>query len=134
MIESFESRGLRIHEVEVSRDQVEALGVVLDSRRLLTRLTAKRFWRVHGAIGALCRRRRVTGRQLEVVLGHATFCALLRRETLTVFHTLYPFIRKFRDTPAALWDSCRAELLCFRGLMITLVSPWALPWNEYVLA
>ena len=134
MVTSFEKRGLAVHEVEVASGAVEALGVVLDGRHRVTRLTLKRFWRVHGALEGLVRRRAVTGQQLEVILGHATFCGLLRRETLSVFHACYSFVRSHYEIACPLWPTVRDELVAFKGLMITLISSWSLPWNEYVMA
>ncbi|CAK0835808.1 unnamed protein product [Prorocentrum cordatum] len=103
---AFEARGLAVHGVATSGSGVEALGVLLDGRRRHARLTATRFWRVRGALLALAGRRRATGRQVEIVLGHATFCGLVRRETLSVFATVYPLIKRHYDQPAPLcWGS-----------------------------
>ncbi|CAK0796853.1 unnamed protein product, partial [Prorocentrum cordatum] len=110
---AFEARGLAVHEVSTSDSGVEALGVLLDGRRRRTGLTSKRFWRVRGALLALAARRRVAGRQVEAVIGHATFCGLVRRETLTVFSTVYPFIRRHYDEPVMLWASVEDELRVF---------------------
>ena len=131
---AFETRGLAVHEVSVSDSGVEALGVLLDGRRRHTRLTAKRFWRVRGALLALASRRKISGRQVEAIIGHATFCGLVRRETLSVFSTVYPFIRKHYDMPVLPWPSVCDELRVFAGLMIMLVSSWESDWNPLVLA
>lgn len=51
---------------------------------------------------------------------------------LSIFHSIYAFIRKEYYTPSRLWDSVREELIAFRGLMIFLQSDWARPWNDLV--
>ncbi|CAK0823231.1 unnamed protein product [Prorocentrum cordatum] len=131
---AFEAKGLAVHEVATSDSGVEALGVLLDGRRRHTRLTAKRFWRVRGASLALAGRRRASGRQVEIALGHAAFCRLVRRETLSVFATVYPFIRRRYDQPAPLWPSVADELRAFAGLMVLLVSSWESDWDPLVAA
>ena len=81
-VETFERWGLEVHEQELHSGGVEALGVVLDGERQHTRISSRWFWKVRGAPLALARRRRVSGRQVEAVIGRATFCGLVRRETL----------------------------------------------------
>ena len=72
VVASFECGGLKVHEQDHSGG-VEALGVVLDGQRQRTRISSRRFWKVHGALLVLARRHRVSGRQVEAVIGHATF-------------------------------------------------------------
>ena len=40
LVGSFESRGLKTHELEITEGEIEALGVTLDATRRHTRLTA----------------------------------------------------------------------------------------------
>ena len=96
------------------------------------RISAKRFWRTRGALIHLCNKRQASGQMLEIVIGHATFAGLLRREVLSVFHTVYKFMREHYLTPAPLWPSVREELKTFAGLMVFLVSSWVMPWNSVV--
>ena len=77
-------------------------------------------------------RKRVTGQMLEVVIGHATFCALNNRMLLAVFHNSYKYIRAHYFEAARLWDTARAELSAFAGLMIFLRADWWRPWNNMV--
>ncbi|CAK0833577.1 unnamed protein product, partial [Prorocentrum cordatum] len=72
--------------------------------------------------------------QVQVVLGHATCCGLVGRETLTVFATVCPFIRRHYDRPAPFWPSVADELRAFAGLMVLLVSSWESDWNPLVVA
>ena len=81
---------------------------------------------------ALARCRRVSGRQMVVVIGHATFCGLVSRETLSssgfvCFYTA-------GETFAPLLPTVADELQALAGLMVFLVSPWKFPWNGHVLA
>ena len=79
-----------------------------------------RLVKVRGALLALTPRRRISGRQVEAVIRHATFSRLVRRETLSVFCTSYVFIRQVGET--------------FVPVGLFLVSSWELPWNWHVLA
>ena len=78
-------------------------------------------------------RRKVTGWALEVILGHCTFVGLCNRSLLTVFHTVYGFVRENYLLAMPLWYECRQELSTFRDLMIFLESPWWQQWSPRVL-
>ena len=66
--ESFERRGLKVHEQELHSGGVEALGFMLDGQPQQTRISSQRSWKVRGALLALARRQRVSGRQVEAVI------------------------------------------------------------------
>lgn len=89
---------------------------------------------MHQAIQGLLQRKKVSGRILEVVVGHATFVALTCRSLLSIFNTTYRYIRATYYQPSILWKSVREELFAFRSLMIYLHSDWTRPWNNYVSA
>eukprot|EP00959_Pyramimonas_sp_CCMP1952_P225868 4723168-Pyramimonas_sp.AAC.1 len=76
----FDGDHLKFHEVEVLPEGGRTLGVYLDGRRRATRPTDERFAMVRKGLRCLLRRRKVAGWQLEMVLGHMTFMALVRRE------------------------------------------------------
>ena len=130
--ETFTKQGLLLHPGEIQSSRVKALRVNLDGSKLCTRLTPERFHRVRQGIRGLLRRRRVSGRTVEIVLGHATFCALANRRLLSIFHSVYKFIRKSYSSPIPLWPSACDELRAFAGLMVFLQSDWCRPWNELV--
>ena len=68
-----------------------------------------------------------------MLLGHCTFVGLCCRGLLSIFHTVYGFVRENYLTPAPLWYECRQELEVFRGMMLFLESPWWWPWSPRVL-
>ena len=129
VIAEFMRHGLLIHERQITTTEVDVLGVVVDGTRRHSRLSQKRFWTVRGAITHTLSRRKVAGFMLEAVVGHATFCGLVRRPVLSVFHATYAFIAQSYTTPVPLWASVRQELETFRGLMVLLVSNWCLDWS-----
>eukprot|EP00974_Lingulodinium_polyedra_P049704 4779807-Lingulodinium_polyedra.AAC.1 len=54
---------------EIAEGGGEALGCLLDSPARATRITGKRRWRLDGALRWALRRRRISGEQLERLVG-----------------------------------------------------------------
>ena len=52
----------------------------------------------------------LSGMTLEVILGHAGFCFLVRRCLLSVFDRTYAFVQAHYSAPAPMWMSVRREL------------------------
>ena len=86
--------------------------------------------------GARCflRLKKVSGWQLEAVLGHVTFLCLLRRELLSTFHTVYRFAREAYGDFRPLWPSAQQELETFLGAMVFIEADWGMPWTPGVYA
>ena len=127
IIRVLESFGLVVHETEISSGKIQTLGVELDCEQLVTRVVQARRSRLRAAIRGICRRRTVTGDMLQIIIGHCTFCGLVRRPSLAIFSAVYSFIAKFGKERAGLWDTCRAELRAFAGLLPLLESSWSAP-------
>ena len=83
--------GLTVHEEEEFEEETKILGWEYDKAGVF-RPTRTRIWRVRKAIRYLVGFGRATGQQLERLLGHMTFIALGRRETLSIFGEVYTFI------------------------------------------
>ncbi|CAK0851827.1 unnamed protein product, partial [Prorocentrum cordatum] len=133
LVEGFDQRGLLLHGSSVGAE-VEALGAEVSGALWRTRVTQKRFWLIRQALNGLLRRRRLAGWAVEVLGGHCAFAGLLSRGTLSVFLTVYAFMRKSCAEPSVLWLEARQELETFRGLLIFLESDWTLQWNDLVVA
>ena len=128
----FNGMGLELHKSEVGACNVEALGCVLDGHNRESRLNPTRLWRLRQGIRALLRRGKCTGRSLEVVIGHCTFCALMFRPSLSIFNTVYSFIQASYYEVSHLWRTVREELQCFKGVLLLLCQDWTRPWNPLV--
>ena len=128
VVDHFNGIGLTMHETESGLAEMPTLGCKLDCVNHKTKLTVERRVKLTKAIRAVLRRRTVSGIVLEVVLGHATFCCLNNRLTLSIWHTVYKFIRGNYLESKPLWDSVRDELQCCLGLLIYMESSWKLPW------
>ena len=130
--EHFNSRQLLLHPGEVHSGSVKALGIQLDGSLKHTRISSDRLHKVRSGLRGLLKRGRCSGRILEIVIGHATFCGLASRLVLSVFHSCYKFIEKNYDSVSPLWNSVRDELRAFAGLMVFLESDWTRGWNTLV--
>ncbi|CAK0801028.1 unnamed protein product, partial [Prorocentrum cordatum] len=109
--------GLKTHEHELMAGGGETLGCLLDGPQLETRVTEKRRWRIDGAFRWALRRRRLSGKQLERLVGHAAFVGLLDRTALSVFNACYAFIHRHGDSMAVMRPTVRQELQAFIGLL-----------------
>ncbi|CAK0800855.1 unnamed protein product, partial [Prorocentrum cordatum] len=129
MLGSFTSEGVR-----ASLDlDVVLLGFTLDSKAARWRPAPKKFWRVHGCISHLLEPgRRITGRQLERLVGHVVALLLLRREALSLLSAVYVFIRSTYDRAQPLWPSCRRELRWVLALLPTVFADMKRPWHSEV--
>ncbi|CAK0824653.1 unnamed protein product, partial [Prorocentrum cordatum] len=128
----FDGDHLKFHEVEVLPEGGRTLGCYLDGRRRATRPTDERFAMVRKGLRCLLRRRKVAGWQLEMVLGHMTFMALVRREVLSIFHSVYAFVAQSYHAFSVLWPTVRDELNCYLGIMVMLESSWTRQWAPVV--
>ena len=88
----FTENGLSLHKSELSQ-KVKSLGVELDGLSVCCRVSGKRFWTLRRAVDEILRRRKITGRALEIVIGHITFVLLGARPALCTLHTCYRSMR-----------------------------------------
>ncbi|CAK0878486.1 unnamed protein product, partial [Prorocentrum cordatum] len=75
---------------------------------------------------------RITGRQLERLVGHVVALLLLRREALSLLSAVYVFIRSTYDRAHPLWPSCRRELRWVLALLPTVFADMKRPWHSEV--
>ena len=129
----FETVGLDLHKSSVSSGACEALGTKLDLELMRSGVSDGRFWKVYLGLGGLLARGRATGRALEVVLGHCTFCGLALRGSLSFWHASYRFVQRHYLEATRLWAEVLKELKMFRGLLVLMVQDWWRPWNCCVL-
>jgi len=127
---ALEDSGLKCHPATMASTRVEVLGIEFNSELGCFRPTSKRYWRLRALLKWALRRRTLCGKQLEVILGHATFFAMINRCSLCVFNTVYKFIRASYERPQRLWQTCRDELAAFLGLMPLVVAEWKRGWSD----
>ena len=124
--------GLVVHEEESGSGQVAVLGWQFDGT--VFRPKSMRVWRVRMAFKHLLQIGSVSGRQLEKVVGHATFLCLGRRECLSIFGETYTFIRQHYHSPHRIWKSVRRELQIFISITPLIWRNLAATWDSEVVA
>ena len=130
--QKFTAEKLLLHPGEVLHERIKALGVELDGKSLTSKISPDRFHRVRQGLRCILHRGRCSGRVLEILVGHCTYCGLMNRSLLSVFHNCYKFIRSTYYVSTKLWASVASELRAFCGLMPFLRADWCRPWNGTV--
>ena len=95
------AHGLPIHDVTTESSELESLGLALHSDS--AKVKPERRMKLKQAVRALLERPRVSGKQLEVIIGDFTFCALLSRPFLSVFQCTYTYINRHYNSYCRLW-------------------------------
>ena len=131
-VKALRDKGLVVHEEESSHGKIKVLGWEFEDTKL--RPLSHRVWRVKLAMERLLEVGRVSGRQLEKVVGHASFICLGRREGLSVFGETYTFIHRHYWSPHRIWSSVRRELQIFCGILPLLWRDLSSPWCAEVTA
>ena len=72
------------------------------------------FRTLRRALDEVLRRRKITGRALELVIGHITFVLLGARPALCTLPTRYRFMRAHYHVATRLWTETRAEVVAVR--------------------
>ena len=132
VVENLDASGLPCHEIQSSGGVCEKLGVEFKSALKCFRPTNKRYWRLRRTISWFLKRRRVTGRMLEILLGHCTYFGLLERSVLAFFCCAYKFVKSNYLVSVPLWSSVRHELKAFYGCMPLVVAYWDRSWSSTV--
>ena len=94
--------GLTVHEEEECEDGAKVLGWEYETDGTF-RPSRSRVWRVV-AIKEVLRRGRMSGVQLEQLLGHLTFISLGKREVLSIFGDSYTFVKRHYHDSAPIWS------------------------------
>ena len=126
--------GLKCHEIEEATTAVDILGMELCGQRTRVCCSAKRWWRIWETLGWTLKRRTLSGRQADVLVGHCTYVALLRRESLSISDGVNRSMSTNYVGQHKGWVNVRNELWTFRSLMLTLESSWEGDWSHDVLA
>eukprot|EP00971_Amphidinium_carterae_P273985 5437870-Amphidinium_carterae.1 len=71
--------GLPVHDIEAPSTQSQVLGWCFDGEAGVVGPTANRAWKLFLALQELEKHPEVSGQQLQRVIGHFTFLALMKR-------------------------------------------------------
>jgi hypothetical protein len=131
--ELMRSRGFSMHEEGDGLSKTELLGWLLDGCRGMVAPTQRRIWRLRAALDAAICRGRLSGKQLERLVGHCTFTALIRRESLSCFQAVCDFVRIYGPCEAPLPVGVKRELTICRGILPLIRHRMRSPWCEEFL-
>ena len=131
-VQALRDSGLVVHEVEHSTGSIKVLGWEFNNTTM--RPKPSRVWRVILAMRKLLSIGKASGKQLEKIVGHATFIGLGRREVLSIFGETYTFIQRHYHYSKRLWGSVRRELQIFCGIAPLIWRDLSLPWCQQVTA
>ena len=87
---AFEIAGFNVHEETGAEDDATILGGRFYGKQNTCLPTSKRYNKVVAAFRWLGKRNRVTGREVERLLGHGIFVSLLHRPVLLLLCHIYP--------------------------------------------
>ena len=126
-------RGLDTHEIIDATLLAETLGIQYIGNPPTVSCTPLRRWKMHRVLGLLIRGRRVSGKDLEIVIGNLTFLFLMNRPLLACLNHCYDFMAACYTERRVLWKSVRHELRIARGLLIFARSDLDRPWHPAAL-
>ena len=132
LLTTFRTYGFDLHEISYASTQAKPLGsrfCGVDNRvgpRLekLHNLRATTKWMSSG--------RRVSGQQVEVLLGLFTHEFLYNRSAFSVFRAAYTFVQKSYYVKQPLWDSVAREFLVAGFLLPLVTAKLDLVWDPEV--
>lgn len=109
--------------------QGEFLGVTIDGVKGSVSPSLKRIWRVKRAFEFLARCPRVSGIDVLLLLGHATYLFLCRRGRLSIFRHLYDFAARLGSSRTRLWPEAAREARWVAALAPLASSDLRRPWD-----
>lgn len=125
--------GLPVHDIETDCTKACLLGWEVDGATGSIRPSLRRLWRIRLAIRYILKVGRASGRDLERVIGHATFVSLIARPGLSVFGQVYGFIRHRYDHQVRLWPGVRRELERWEAISPLLWQDLRSGWHDHLV-
>ena len=118
IVQQFEGLGIPLTwSAEEPSDVLETIGVVFDFGRGVAHNKPRRIWRAFLVGKEFLKRRRVSGRLLEIWLGHMTSLFMIFPQALACFFHIYRFLQQNRGRRSALWPAVREEIKMSLGLV-----------------
>ena len=115
-------RGLPTHGKLAGYQKADVLGWSFDGVKREIRVSPARAWRLWLGLDEMLRRNHATSKEIEVLIGHFTFCALIRRCTLSTMSAIYAFASAGYLGRRRLWDSVSREIRWMRDVLVLLVG------------
>ena len=126
--------GFRVHEELEACSIGQSLGFLIDGARGIVSPVPERLQKVRLALLWMSRQPRVTGKQVERLLGHCIHLMLLRRELLSIFRNLYDFVQSSYTTRQRLFASAAREAKWASHLLGLCTVDLRRDWSSIVTA
>ncbi len=110
VVAQLHSQGLPTREVGEAEEGAEFIGLEITSLPARVSIKRSRGWRPHLGIEEVRRRNKVSGLQMEMLLGRIAWALLVRRWILSLLDACYAFAESHRGRAGKLWDAARREL------------------------
>ena len=121
-----------MHEETEAESSIDILGASVDGISGRVCPTHKRRWRLCLALRWAGRRPRVTGQEIERLIGQVVFVVLANRFMLSILRHVYDFIRDSYTHRQRLWASAAHECCVLAGLVPLLGANLRLHWHPRV--
>ncbi len=121
-----------MHDETAPESDATILGGRFHGRCNVLKPTQARVERSRKAFLWLARRPRITGRELERLVGHGVFLSLLNRSSLSIFCHVHNFIGDSYDIRTRLWSSVADECWLFAALLPLISADLSRGWSEVV--
>lgn len=115
-------------------DGAKVLGMLFDGVRRTIGVSPQKLVALCIETRRLLSQKQCTGRELEVLMGHWTWACLVRRPSLSVFSSVYHFIRSAGPVRFVIWNSVRRELHAAMGLVPLLTASLDAAPQRFVVA
>lgn len=115
-------------------EPLDVIGLELDSVKHTFRLASGKLRFLVGVTEHVLHRGVCTGHDMEVLVGHWIWAALVRRPVFAVLSAVYTFIQRAEWRSFELWPSVRRELRCLVGLAPLLFAALDASWWHKVVA
>jgi hypothetical protein len=126
--------GLPTHDICDTCRTTDLIGWSLDGAAATIRPTHRRAWKIILAVRALQCNPRGSSKLIERIVGHMSFIALLRRESLSCFNSVYDYIRAKHHSPShPIPEKVMQELVAFAGVVPLIWIDARAAWSEEVL-
>ena len=118
IIDSLHVHGLETHELTDPMTLAESLGVRINGSTGQVGAIAVRDWHLDRALEGLAScKPSISGRELDIVVGHMTVRALLHRDPMSVLRHAYVCIHSYYNQTYKLWASVALEMRIFRDII-----------------
>jgi hypothetical protein len=123
--------GLPVHEVTGEDSNLSALG--MEFYETGVRVSPARRWRLRQAVAHIQKVKRLSGQELEILIGHFTYVFLLCRPCLAVFQSAYLYIRRYYTRRVHVWNTVLKELQWAADLLTMVEVRFDSPFNPHVM-